>query len=133
MVSKKITIVNSIKVSRGISNIIAKYINKWMDAQKASKMHEVICEWPLGSCFSRSLFTLLLVLYNGGSQLPYSRVGGTGGACVSPIIWRERTNNQPQSQHFSKSNRVTMKVVQEIRDVVPKSAILPLTYNFWAI
>ena len=67
MVSKKITIVNSIKVSRGISNIIAKYINKWMDAQKASKMHEVICEWPLGSCFSRSLFTLLLVLYNGGS------------------------------------------------------------------
>ena len=66
MVSKK-TIANSIKVSRGNSNSIAKYIYKWVGAQKPSKMHEVICKWPLGSCFYRSLFTLLLVLNNGGS------------------------------------------------------------------
>ena len=68
MVSKKITIANSIKVSRETSNITSyMYIYKQVGAQKPSKMHEVICKWPLGSCFYRILFTLLLVLNNGGS------------------------------------------------------------------
>ena len=81
-----------------------------MGSQKPSKMHDVICKWPLGSCFYRILFTLLLVLNNEEVSCFIPGLEELGEH-MQHLLFGERTNKQPQRPHFSKSNRVTMIVV----------------------